>query len=325
VLGDWQGQKYSGNPLTFLWNMSIPGTHDSSSRTNHTAYDDKCQTWSITEQLDNGIRFLDLRLNYNNNDNRDSNGITGFDIYHGGFQYATFKPAWYGVTDPARSDTANVYAEMVAWIDAHPSEFVVVCVANTGGTSSGEYTDEFWKVITSDGPGTQVATPSRWYFSADKSVLTYGNLKGKFVLIRSHPDWLWQRTAAPAENFGLPWEGYNFSDFHEDGYFYSQNLWSDVSYDDKMGDIRKLYAMLQKADLNKQLTYMNWISRGFNGVHGPEYYADAYNPFLSTLIDNMKAAGSTPLPTPVPQPVHLGLTIMDFPTPELIEKIVNYQ
>src|SRR5215471_3836160 len=96
MTADWQGNTYAARPETPLWAMNIPGTHDSCARTNHFAYADKCQTWSITEQLNNGIRFLDLRLNYNNDNNRDAHGFTGYDIYHGGFQYATFKPAWYG-------------------------------------------------------------------------------------------------------------------------------------------------------------------------------------------------------------------------------------
>lgn len=77
MLSNWQGQKYSARPDTPLWEMSIPGTHDSSARTNYFSYADKCQTWSITEQLDHGVRFLDLRLNYNNESSRDAHGFTG--------------------------------------------------------------------------------------------------------------------------------------------------------------------------------------------------------------------------------------------------------
>src|SRR5689334_4266768 len=108
---DWQKEKYSAHPDRKLWDMSIPGTHESAATINNNLEADKCQTWSITEQLENGIRFLDLRLNYNNDNNRDKYGFTGFDFWHGGYQNATFKPFWYGVTDPFRSNTANVYGE----------------------------------------------------------------------------------------------------------------------------------------------------------------------------------------------------------------------
>jgi 1-phosphatidylinositol phosphodiesterase len=44
-----------------LSKVSWPGTHDSCARHGVGAV---CQTWSITEQLNNGIRFLDIRARY---------------------------------------------------------------------------------------------------------------------------------------------------------------------------------------------------------------------------------------------------------------------
>ncbi|MFC4625079.1 phosphatidylinositol-specific phospholipase C domain-containing protein [Daeguia caeni] len=65
---DWMAAIPDNMPLSHL---SIPGTHDSSTYT----YDDallkgwvRTQNWSIAEQLNNGIRFLDLRFGkYSNN------------------------------------------------------------------------------------------------------------------------------------------------------------------------------------------------------------------------------------------------------------------
>lgn len=329
---DWQGHKYSALPHTPLWEMSIPGTHDSSARTNHFSYADKCQTWSITEQLDNGIRFLDLRLNYNNDNNRDANGFTGYDIYHGGFQYATFKPHWYGTEDPARSGTANVYGEMVEWLNAHPTEFVLVNVANTGGTANDAYTDEFWKIINSVSNGVSTSDAPQWYLfdpaAKTKADLTYNNLKGKFVLIRSDPGWTWSRTGFPNESLGLPCGAYLVNGFSITlPYFQAQNFWEDISFYGKIDGINALFGQIENAPATDQHIFFNWISRGFNGTHGPEYYAGYYNTFLSHCIDDMVNGlpPNTASAETIWRPPYLGVIVMDFPTTALIQKIINYR
>lgn len=329
----WQGTKYAAQPDTPLWEMNIPGTHDSCAKWNHTAWDDKCQEWSVTEQLDNGVRFLDLRLNYNNDSNRDSNGFTGYDIYHGGFQWATFKPSWYGTTDPARSNTVNVYAEMVDWLKLHPTEFVLVMVANTGGTASDKYTDEFWKIINSvdANPQNDTTDAPNWYLydlvGGSKADLTYANLKNKFVLIRSDPGWSWQRTGAPTENFGLPDHAYQKSGFNTSApFFQSQNFWESIDFYDKESRINDLFGQIQNAPATDQHTFLNWISRGWNGVHGPEYYAGYYNPYLSgTIKDMVVLPPGTVSSQDIWRPGQIGVIVMDFPTTDLIQQIIDYR
>lgn len=61
---------------TPLWKVSIPGTHDSGTYlgskinieniTKLTLWT-QCQSWTIRDQLDSGIRYLDLRLNTTEN------------------------------------------------------------------------------------------------------------------------------------------------------------------------------------------------------------------------------------------------------------------
>ncbi|MFJ5097169.1 phosphatidylinositol-specific phospholipase C [Streptomyces sp. NPDC088557] len=54
----WMGSLSSGLSLTSL---TIPGTHNTCSTSGIPAA--KCQDWDLLTQLDNGIRFLDIRLN----------------------------------------------------------------------------------------------------------------------------------------------------------------------------------------------------------------------------------------------------------------------
>jgi hypothetical protein len=332
MASDWQGNKYSVNPTMPLWEMNIPGTHDSCARTNHFSYADKCQTWSITEQLNNGIRFLDLRLNYNNANNKDPNGFIGFDIYHGGFQYATFQPAWYGVTDPYRPDVANVYGEMVAWLNANPTELVLVSIANTGGTASDLYTDEFWKIVNSVSKDVNSNDAPLWYLydpaKGKKADLTYKNLAKKFVLIRSDPGWKWVRTGGPKESLGLPWDGYETSGFSTTvPFFQAQNFWEGVGFYDKMDHINDFFGKIQNEPAADPHIFLNWISRGFNGLHGPEYYAGYYNPFLSGRL-HLMVNGLPPHTVPAETiwtPPTIGVNVMDFPTTDLIQQIIDYR
>ena len=47
---------------TYLSEITIPGTHDSAARYVMLGYVMRCQDTSIYEQLDNGYRYLDLRI-----------------------------------------------------------------------------------------------------------------------------------------------------------------------------------------------------------------------------------------------------------------------
>lgn len=67
------------NQSTPLFKISIPGTHDSCALHDDNTFNyTKCQSLSLTDQLLNGIRFLDIRPSY------DYYGIP-FEITHCGY------------------------------------------------------------------------------------------------------------------------------------------------------------------------------------------------------------------------------------------------
>jgi 1-phosphatidylinositol phosphodiesterase len=70
-LNSWMGKLRSDSPLSAL---SIPGTHNSP--TCHTALPSvRCQAKSLREQLDNGVRFLDIRVQPENPDDANADGL----------------------------------------------------------------------------------------------------------------------------------------------------------------------------------------------------------------------------------------------------------
>jgi 1-phosphatidylinositol phosphodiesterase len=97
---DWIGNLYGG--LT-LRELSIPGTHDSMSFYGGDIV--QTQSMSLSEQLNAGIRALDIRCRHINN---------GFAIHHGSvYQKANFD---------------NVLLGVQSFLASHPREFVVMRV-----------------------------------------------------------------------------------------------------------------------------------------------------------------------------------------------------
>ncbi|MFK0257392.1 phosphatidylinositol-specific phospholipase C [Streptomyces sp. NPDC090445] len=96
---------------TALQRMTIPGTHDSGAR--RGGFCVACQNTSIAEQLDSGIRFLDVRCR-----------VTGgsFAIHHGSFQQGLM----FG----------DVLAACRDFLAAHPRETVLMRVRQEYSTES---------------------------------------------------------------------------------------------------------------------------------------------------------------------------------------------
>jgi len=133
--------------LTLL-DLSLPGTHDTlsydlSTRVSDGGADDfiklaevlhqytkvvptgaedyirqqsQTQDLDITTQLNNGVRFLDLRIMY---------------------EYTDKNPDWYSLHFmESESPALKYFTEIKQWMDAHPSEIVVMWVSKHGSQCS---------------------------------------------------------------------------------------------------------------------------------------------------------------------------------------------
>ena len=138
---------------SLLAQLSIPGTHESAALYEPLAGTAKCQRLTLAEQLAIGVRYFDIRC-------RD---ITdAFAIYHGPQdEMQTFD---------------DVLATMFAFLDAHPSETVMMSIKE-------EYTEEN---VTQSFEATFDAyvaqAPDRWYLG--EGVPALGDVRGKIVLVR---------------------------------------------------------------------------------------------------------------------------------------------
>jgi hypothetical protein len=86
------------------------------------------QKLDIVEQLDNGIRFIDLRIELESNK----------DIWIGGKkQKQKQKPAWYSIHCLQSNYQVDHYLRLIhTWMEGHPNEFIVIYLSRRGETDA---------------------------------------------------------------------------------------------------------------------------------------------------------------------------------------------
>lgn len=142
--------------------ISIPGTHNSP--TCHVAAPSvRCQAVSPREQLENGVRFFDIRVSPRHPQDPSKDDLllvhSVFPVSLTGFKY--FR------------DLIN---DVESFLERNPSETLIMSVKREG---AGEHTDEQLCRILRD---HYVSKSKRWY--TEPKVPTLGEARGKVVLIR---------------------------------------------------------------------------------------------------------------------------------------------
>lgn len=154
----WMKDHSDDTPLNAL---SIPGTHNSP--TCHKALPSvRCQAVSPKEQLENGIRFFDVRLQVDDPDDKKSDELI---LVHSVFPIALsgskkFRP---------------LYEEILDFLRKNPSETVVLSVKREG---TGDATDANLAQRLHD----HYINEENWV--VDSGIPTLGGARGKIVLFR---------------------------------------------------------------------------------------------------------------------------------------------
>ncbi|KAI3332193.1 phosphatidylinositol-specific phospholipase C [Xylariaceae sp. AK1471] len=153
----WMREICDDYPLTAL---SIPGTHNSP--TCHVALPSvRCQAVGVREQLENGVRFLDVRVNV-------SQGSTEMTLVHSAFPISL---------------TGNKYfKELVdtiySFLDANPSESLIMSVKREG---TGRGTDQKLSKLLKE---QFCKDAKRWY--TEPRIPKLGEVRGRIILLRRH-------------------------------------------------------------------------------------------------------------------------------------------
>ncbi|KAI9783904.1 MAG: hypothetical protein M1816_001114 [Peltula sp. TS41687] len=120
-LPNWMRGLPDPTPLSAL---SMPGTHNSPTH-HHALPSVQCQAATIPAQLANGIRFLDVRVQPESPDDPAADGLV---LVHGAFP----------VSLRGKRYLRPLLDEVCAFLDAHPTETVVVSIKREG---PGTHTD----------------------------------------------------------------------------------------------------------------------------------------------------------------------------------------
>lgn len=159
-LNAWMKGLKDEYPLSLL---SIPGTHNSPAC--YTALPSvRCQAVGITEQLENGVRFLDVRVSATpHNDN--------LALVHSAFPVSLTGTKWFG----------DMLSEIYAFLDRNPSETIIISLKREG---TGKASDQDMSRYLRDRfiRGNDGADAKRWWTRGH--IPTLGEARGKIVLMR---------------------------------------------------------------------------------------------------------------------------------------------
>ncbi|KAK3984853.1 hypothetical protein QBC44DRAFT_336277 [Cladorrhinum sp. PSN332] len=160
-LSSWMSQLDPSIPLSSL---SIPGTHNSP--TCYVALPSvRCQAVSVTDQLLNGVRFLDVRVNCPNGTTSPSSKRPDLALVHSAFPISLSGPKYL----------SSLLQEIYDFLDTYPSETVLMSIKREG---TGRGTDQLLSKILAN----HYLDAWRWHTSS--SIPTLGSARGKIVLVR---------------------------------------------------------------------------------------------------------------------------------------------
>ncbi|KYH04576.1 phosphatidylinositol diacylglycerol-lyase [Chryseobacterium cucumeris] len=233
--------------------ISIPGTHDSGARVDAPVVSGtaKTQDLSIAEQLNAGVRFLDIRCRHIDN---------AFTIHHGAiYQNLNF------------DDVLNA---CYAFLNSHPSETIIMSVKEEYDASN--TTRSFEQTFDS----YVQKNPSKWDLGAN--IPTLGAVRGKIKLLRRFSSGTTKGINAS------PWADNTTFDINNSGVQLKvQDYYKVTNNDDKWNGISSLLNEA-KNDTNGKL-FVNFTSGykpGIFGIPNIPTVSNNINPRLKTFFQS---------------------------------------
>lgn len=268
-----------------LGGLSIPGTHDAGTQYVQLGFFSKCQARSVGQQLEDGFRYLDIRLAVNGD---------GLGLNHGFCECRTGAAPWSD-----RLMLEDVLEDCYAFLSAHPTETVIFAVKQEHGDESvAEFQRVLDRYIQEDA--------GRWYL--DSELPSLGEARGRLVLLRRYDD-----EAGLGKNAGIALTWPNQNGYDDPARAFSSESCSVGSltlavqdryeYDEE----EKWAAFCAEAD-NPDAVALRFLSTKGHMTFGHPYrYAKELNPRLLALCEN--------------QDISLGWTVIDFGNARLASAI----
>ena len=289
---DWMKNIPDSTPLNMI---ALPGTHDSAAEYVFPAFFARCQSRSISEQLNDGFRYLDIRLGV-----ESGNDKVALDLMHGSaFCRKKLSPS----SGKLRLD--SVLAQCYAFLDLHPHETVVFTVSRENGDESVSSFENLLNSYVSQDPE---------YWLLTDAIPTLGEARGKLVLMRRYPDAAGLGTASGIPAYWEDQSGFDDPDLnYERCVAENITLWVQDRYE--FDSSEKWLAFLTTlgtcpADYDRGELCINFLSTKGTLTYGHPYgYAKTLNGQLSALAEKSGSPN--------------GWIILDFGTPELAQRIYS--
>lgn len=216
-LDSWMSKLKDDAPLSAL---SIPGTHNSP--TCHPALPSvRCQAVGVPEQLNNGVRFLDIRVQPESPEDPSKDGLI---LVHSAFP----------ISLTGRKYFRDLLNEVTAFLDKNPSETIIMSLKREGTGKAND--QQLSKILHTH----YINDPNRWY--TEDQIPALGEVRKKIVLIRR----FWLDDSLKGEHNGTGW-GIN------------AESWPDNCADGtcSSGEIRvqDFYEVMETKNINKKIAY----------------------------------------------------------------------
>lgn len=231
--------------------ISIPGTHDSGARIDAPVVTGtaKTQDLSIAEQLNTGIRFLDIRCRHIDN---------SFTIHHGAiYQNLNF------------DDVLNA---CYTFLENHPSETIIMSVKEEydASNTTRSFENTFDSYIQKN--------PSRWDLGTN--IPTLGEIRGKIKLLRRF-------SAGTAKGINATsWADNTTFEINSSGtQLKVQDYYKVTNNDDKWNGISTLLNEAKSSNSNKLfINFTSGYKPGIFGIPSIPTVSNAINPKLKTFF-----------------------------------------
>ncbi|NBU72827.1 MAG: phosphatidylinositol-specific phospholipase C domain-containing protein [Bacteroidetes bacterium] len=261
----------------YLYELSIPGTHDSGAL--HEAWYEigvQCQSLTIPEQLNAGVRYLDIRCRHLNN---------AFVIHHDAYyQHQNFN---------------DVLESVTSFLRANPSETVVMLV-KPEYTSEGN-TRTFAETFKAYQAEWETRYPKLWYVGTTIPKLV--DVRGRIVLIRRFNE----APFSPADlgiNADRGWPGDSTGTIEGPPRIRVQDEYSIYIRLNKWGYITSLF---DEMPANPGTLYLNYVSCGWYPPAIIGYSVKEPAIYYNNLLDGFFDGWITPATSG-----RYGVVIVDF-------------
>jgi 1-phosphatidylinositol phosphodiesterase len=304
-LQSWMGNLPDAIPLS---QVSIPGTHDTMTDAFASSGDlapfSQTQDMTLQQQLDAGIRYIDIRCG-------PTYTFTGLNTNDLGI--------YHGLFGTGQSFDTDVVKVCIQFLQAHPTETIIMSVKNdyTGSGAINALSDN---QFASSFKNAVQLTPTRDWYQAN-SVPILGDVRGRIVLLRRFAD------SAPAP-------GINATGWSDNATF---SITPAESGNSTTLDVQDQY---DPSDVNtKQTAIHDMLQRALSSTAQPPQN-DWYINFLSAAYDYNTVkiiprfwahgtdgkSGLDDQLLSVLNTMHtgrVGTIVMDFPTRPLIARVVG--